>query len=204
MATKVKTSMLDDLAVTNAKLRSSAAVSVIGRSVNSSGAPADIAASADGQVLKRAAGALSFSQIVTADITLLNITTALLANASVDDTKAGNRVVRFPIRQGNNANDWTTTGATSFVPTLVKMQGGASTISMGGTANAATTITFPSAYSFTPLVIAVKANAGLMNFNLAFEVITTTATTVQVRCQTVDGTLSFASVPFVWLAIGGG
>lgn len=47
------TSFIDDNAITNGKLRDSAALSVIGRSVNSSGDPADITATADGQVLRR-------------------------------------------------------------------------------------------------------------------------------------------------------
>lgn len=43
---------IDNQAVTNAKLRNSAAISVIGRSANSVGAPADIVASAVGDVLR--------------------------------------------------------------------------------------------------------------------------------------------------------
>lgn len=50
-------------AVSDAKLRNSAAVSLIGRSANSSGDPGDIAASADGQVLQRRASALLFSNL---------------------------------------------------------------------------------------------------------------------------------------------
>ena len=55
-------------AVTNAKLRNSAALSVIGRSANSAGDPADIAASADGQVLVRSGGVLSFGPIPSSDV----------------------------------------------------------------------------------------------------------------------------------------
>jgi len=50
-------------AVSNAKLRNSAATSVIGRATNTSGSPADIAATADGQVLQRIAGALTFATL---------------------------------------------------------------------------------------------------------------------------------------------
>jgi hypothetical protein len=48
--------------VTNSKLRQSAALSVLGRANNSTGAPADIAATEDGQVLCRTGGALGFSK----------------------------------------------------------------------------------------------------------------------------------------------
>ena len=52
-----------DDSITNAKLRNSAALSVIGRAANSVGDPADIAASADNQVLQRTGSALSFAGI---------------------------------------------------------------------------------------------------------------------------------------------
>lgn len=54
-----------DGSITNAKLRSSAALSVIGRASNSAGAPADIEAATASTVLKRnAANALEFAKVV--------------------------------------------------------------------------------------------------------------------------------------------
>ncbi len=50
-------------AVTDAKLRESAAVSVIGRAANSTGNPADIAAGADYNILRRASSAVAFGSI---------------------------------------------------------------------------------------------------------------------------------------------
>lgn len=58
-----------DDAITNAKLRDSAGVSVIGRAANTTGDPADIIAAADGQFLSRAAGALSFRAPTAAEVT---------------------------------------------------------------------------------------------------------------------------------------
>jgi hypothetical protein len=55
-------------AITNAQLRQSVATSVIGRSANSTGNVADIAASADGQFLARHAGALSFAALAAGDV----------------------------------------------------------------------------------------------------------------------------------------
>jgi hypothetical protein len=54
--------------VTDAKLRHSAGLSVIGRSANSTGAPADITAGTDGHVLRRSGTTVSFGQIATAGI----------------------------------------------------------------------------------------------------------------------------------------
>ena len=55
--------------VTNSKLRWSAATSVIGRSAATSGAPADIAASADDQVLRRSGGTVGFGTITPSSLT---------------------------------------------------------------------------------------------------------------------------------------
>jgi hypothetical protein len=68
---------LDDNEVSDAKLRDSAATSVIGRSQNSAGDPADIAATSDGQVLRRAGGTLGFGEIPEASVT--NLVTDLAA-----------------------------------------------------------------------------------------------------------------------------
>ncbi|MEY2653905.1 MAG: hypothetical protein RLZZ524_933 [Pseudomonadota bacterium] len=54
-----------DAGISSAKLRNSAATSVIGRSAGTTGVPADIAATADGQYLRRIAGALAWSSGIT-------------------------------------------------------------------------------------------------------------------------------------------
>jgi hypothetical protein len=59
----VGSSQIDNDAVTNDKLRDSAAVSVIGRSANSTGGPADIAADANGKILGRLSNALGFATL---------------------------------------------------------------------------------------------------------------------------------------------
>lgn len=69
-------------AVSDAKLRDSAALSVIGRSANSTGDPADIAASVDGQVLRIAANTLSFGTVATAGIENDAVTYAKIQNVT--------------------------------------------------------------------------------------------------------------------------
>lgn len=68
-------------AATNTIIRDSAALSVIGRSANSTGDPADIAASVDGQVLRRSGTALGFGTVATAGITDAAVTDAKLRNS---------------------------------------------------------------------------------------------------------------------------
>lgn len=64
------------------KLANGSACSVVGRSANSSGAHADIASSADGEVFRRAGGALGWGTIATAGIGDSQVTLAKLANGS--------------------------------------------------------------------------------------------------------------------------
>lgn len=71
---------IDNDAVTDAKLRNSAALSVIGRSANSTGDPADIAAGSDNNVLRRSGSTLAFGSInlastnaVTGDLPFSNL-----------------------------------------------------------------------------------------------------------------------------------
>lgn len=71
---------IDANAVTDAKLRDSAALSVIGRSANTAGDPADIPAGTDGHVLRRNGATLGFGAIATAGIADAAVTNAKLAN----------------------------------------------------------------------------------------------------------------------------
>ena len=78
-----------DNGIADAKLRDSAALSVIGRSANSTGDPADIAAASDGEVLRRSGTSLGFGTVATAGIADDAVTYAKLQNVS-----ATNRVLR--------------------------------------------------------------------------------------------------------------
>lgn len=80
---------LNDDGITDAKLRNSGGLSVIGRSANTSGDPADITAGSDGDVLRRAGTVLGFGQIVTAGITDANVTYAKIQNVSATDKVLG-------------------------------------------------------------------------------------------------------------------
>lgn len=71
-----------DGTITNAKIRDAAALSVIGRSANSSGDVDDIAAANDGEVLVRDGTALGFGKLKTAGITDANVTYGKIQNVS--------------------------------------------------------------------------------------------------------------------------
>lgn len=79
-ATKVATAMLDDNLITNAKLRDSTGMSVIGRSTSIDGDPADIAAGTDGHILRRSGSTIGFGQIALGGIPDELITPAKIQN----------------------------------------------------------------------------------------------------------------------------
>ena len=79
----IGTAEIENNAVDDTKLRDAAATSVVGRSAGTSGDPADIAASADGQVLRRGAGTLAFGAVDLADT---DAVTGVLPDANVSDT----------------------------------------------------------------------------------------------------------------------
>jgi len=120
--------------------------SVIGKNDSGSGAGEAITASADGNLLVRKSGVVQFSELetdgiadgaVTADKLAddLEVVAAQIAddavgnselqNDSVDDTKVGNRVPQFYRRQGSYESFWFSPGVTDYVPTTVRLRGGA-------------------------------------------------------------------------------
>jgi len=107
----VDTDSIQDAAVTRAKLSAASGMSVIGRSASSSGQPADIAASADGQVLRRSGGALGFGTVTTNGIADGAVTAAKLAGTATGFVKgmilpfSGTFDGHFPIDPNTAAAD---------------------------------------------------------------------------------------------------
>lgn len=83
-------------AVSNTKLRDSAALSIIGRATNSSGDPADIVTAVAGEVLKRIGTTLGFSLIGVPQIVIANSDESDSDNTVHDDAE-----LLFPV----NANE---------------------------------------------------------------------------------------------------
>lgn len=88
----VTNAKLADGAVTNEKLRDSTAMSVIGRTWNSTGDPADIAAASDGAVLRRSGSRLEFGQVASAGIADAAVTSAKLAAGSNEEAWVRSRI----------------------------------------------------------------------------------------------------------------
>jgi hypothetical protein len=109
---QVATAGITNDAVTDTKIRNSGALSVIGRSANSSGDPADISASAaSGAVLRESGSTIGFGTVATAGI----------ANDAVDDTKLRNGGACSVIgRSANSSGDPADISAASNGQALVR------------------------------------------------------------------------------------
>lgn len=171
-----------DGGTTNAKLRNSGALSVIGRSANSSGVPADISASAaSGAVLRESGSVLGFGTIATAGI----------ADNAVTDAKAGDRVLRLDRRVGGDPAGWYIQGSTGYTPTGVRMQCGI----VASSAGAAVVVNFPVAFSNTPIAVATgNANAYAVVTNVL-------ASSIAVEARDATGA-RVAGVNISWIAVG--
>lgn len=172
-------------AADNTIIRDSAALSVIGRSANSTGDPADIAAGSDGHVLRQSGTTLGFGQVVAAGI----------AVDTVDDTIVGNRVPALTRRAGGSATDWSTYGTTTYTPTSVRMQAGA-VLSNG---SGVSTVTFPVAFSQPPLVFLQGADPVAYGSVTVVSAISTTQFSFFARDNYSTG---IRQLPINWLAIG--
>ena len=130
----VGTSQIDANSVTNNELRDSAAVSVIGRSANSSGDPADIAAGANDRLLARVSDALSFVQVTIGMIpdtiiTYVKLATAAIATASEYRSATSSKLL-------DSANVWSagaTVSLTDAVTIAIDFSTGFNfTVALGG------------------------------------------------------------------------
>lgn len=115
-ATGLPTAGLVDNAVTDAKLRDSAALSVIGRSANSTGDPADIAAGTDHQVLRRSGTALGFGAVALNQSAAITGTLPV-GNGGTGQTSFVNGELLIGNTTGNTLTKATLTGGTGITVT---------------------------------------------------------------------------------------
>ena len=118
----VATAGIADNQVTDAKLRDSAAVSVIGRSANSSGDPADIAAGANDTLLRRVSDALSFGAL-----TLGMAGANLWTYAKLQQVSATSRFLGRITAGAGDIEELTGTQATSLLDNVVGDSGSGGT-----------------------------------------------------------------------------
>jgi len=121
------------------------------------------------------------------------VNTADIANDAVDDTKVGNRVPQFYRRKGGNSASWHTAGATTYTPTAVRMQAGASTLT-----DSDGVIPFPVAFSYAPLVFLQVEKSGTDQYAVVDSVV---ASAVYVTTYNAAGA-PITDVKVYWFAVG--
>jgi hypothetical protein len=161
-------------AVENDNIRDSAALSVLGRSANSTGDIADIAAGSDGQVLRRSGTSLGFGTVDSdgiaagaIDLAHMSINSVdsdqyvdgsidevHLSSASVTHEKLGNGAPGLAVHQGGNATNWHIAGTTDTDTGQVDFVVG----TVLSSAVADVTVTFKAAFSGVPLVFIQPVN----------------------------------------------
>jgi hypothetical protein len=187
----VTTAKIADKAITDAKLRDSSALSVIGRSANSTGVPADIAASADGQFLRRSSSALGFGAITADDLPAGTVLNAKFYESSTEYTVTS--IIPFDntipqITEGTQiiSGTITPTKTTSRIVGFVSINGDADSTSVQ-TIVAAFRGTTANAVAATWLKYITYSS--LISFEFTDLPNTTSATTYSIRVGPDTGTL---------------
>lgn len=120
-------------------------------------------------------------------------------NDGIDDTKLGNRAIQIYRRQGGSASGWAISGTTTYTPTTVRMQVGSVLWTGGFAASGNIAVTFPVAFSNTPIVLAICTGAdSRINVGIG----TPTASGVTIYWEDVTAAATFGSMPLMWIAIG--
>lgn len=210
---KVKTAMLDllavttavinDLAVTTGKIaanavtfakmvQSAAGLSVVGRSANSAGDFAEIVAANDGEVLRRSGTSLGFGTVATAGIT----------DEAVTQPKLGDGIPFAPSFKGGDQNFWNTVGTTTYTTQRMKMAMGAHEWTGAAAANGSGAFSIPEALaSRGPLVFLqpVTPDGATPDIIMTCRQLQVTSnTTIDYRWKSTTGA-TYTSVRFFWV-----
>ena len=202
MALRVVEAWLANAAVTAAKLASDAVETAkISNLAVTTAKLADLAVTA----AKLASNAVETAKIANAAVTTakladLAVTAGKLADSAVVAAKIAANAVSLdklahpPQRRGGNATQWATAGSTTYTPVNVRPQFGVAEVTIPvGQGNAIASVSFPTAFSGTPVVIfngfssfsPITVNASSLtatSFNLSVtRSVTTTEITVQLH-----------------------
>lgn len=133
---------IDSNVVSNADLRDSVALSVIGRSINSLGDPADIAAvAASGAVLRESGSVIGFGTVATA-----GLADAAVTYAKIQDVSAASRLLGRGSAAGAGDVEELTLGANlTMAGTVLSASGGGGGTFLQGTVDFGTTSPRPDA-----------------------------------------------------------
>ncbi|MBK8467724.1 MAG: hypothetical protein IPL32_18070 [Chloracidobacterium sp.] len=107
-------------------------------------------------------------------------------------------IVSVANRQGGSSTDWNTPGTTNYTPASPKIQIGCVNVTIGSGSDGATaTVTFPTAYSYKPMVFLAASN-----LPVTYQILTSySITNTGFLCGVTNPSRNM-TVPVMWLAIG--
>lgn len=159
-------------------------------------------------IAQTASGAQVNTEIVNLGTAVNDINNSQVNSAAaITDAKLSipNRLKQTQ-RQGGSATDWNTTGTTTQTVTNPILQAGTVTMTSGEQAGpplyATASVTFPTAYTNKPIVVATMTNIGATYANsILIGSITTTG--FQITCEATGGQAGYvAGAVASWIAIG--
>lgn len=159
--------------------------------------------SADGT---SSAPALTQTASTTWEISLATLTRTTGGTITITDTRDWVHLGQTPIwrRLGGDSTNWATVGTTSYTPGPARIQVGATQITFSSSATSnLITVTFPTAFSGTPVVIpSTFSNGSSTGRKMLVTVESVSSTQVGLRGYIVDGSTTSSSFDCYWIAIG--
>jgi hypothetical protein len=118
---------------------------------------------------------------------------------TLTDERSYCRFAGVPVhrRQGGSAANWSTNGTTAYTPAKAGIQAGAAPITLTSAASGSVIVTFPEAFSGTPLA---WASSNEPNYVVSVTSLSATACTLTVSEK--DGQARTVSFSVYWLAVG--
>jgi len=138
--------------------------------------------------------------VTTGKIAPLGVENSNIAMDAVDDLKVGNRVPQFYRRQGGSTTIWSTPGTTDYTPTTVRMQAGVLATPFAAASNVNGSVTFPTAFSYAPIVLATVNDSG-EGLLVSLSSFSTTGFNYNIWTDG-GGSTTQAGAEMHWLAIG--
>lgn len=156
---------------------------------------------------------LADSSVTTAKLAASAVTAAKVAAAQLDDSHVASQIFGATQRQGGGASRFSTSGTTTYTVGKLRVVFGVASITVGGSTvsgavggtwyQSAVTVTWPTAFSEHPIVLATPMNNHEGGITADFSFVRTFVnSTTSAQITAFSGTLSAQVIRVAWLAIG--
>jgi len=183
---------------------------VLGNPTNSEDV-AEMISPVDGLSLVRNGTSLEFGQLTSNGIADDAVDTDQIADDAVDDVKLGSRVPKFTDRQGGDATDWNSPGASNYTPGNIRAYAGATEVLITSwyTTNVYNNdylVTLPGSLS-KPIIFTAFLSIATTPPESPVQVYSVIAEALDnnhigIHAYRAVGSSSYATIRIAWLAIG--